>query len=97
MATYSYKCSDCGNNFNVEASIREKEEGKSEKFACVKCGSKNIKQEFSAGNFLKNIFKGDKKPEGCRSGGCACGGETKSEAKEEGCCADKNSDGGCCN
>ena len=97
MATYSYKCSDCGHGFNVEATIQEKEEGRIEKFACPKCGSKNIKQEFSAGYFLKNIFKCDKKSEGCCSGGCACDGGTKPEAKKENCCADKANNDGCCN
>lgn len=76
MATYEYKCSDCGNAFNIEATIREKEEGTSDKFACPKCSSKNIKQEFSAGNFIKNIFGGGKPSGGCCSGdnnGSCCG------------------------
>ena len=61
MATYAYKCSACGQAFDLKATIQEKEEGK--KFACLKCGSKDIKQEFSAANFIKNIFKGENKNE----------------------------------
>lgn len=69
MAKYTYKCADCGNVFDIEATIQEKEEGKSEKFVCPKCQSKNIKQDFSAGNFLKNVFSGGKDKGGCCSGG----------------------------
>ncbi|HCP08853.1 MAG TPA: hypothetical protein DIT25_03595 [Candidatus Moranbacteria bacterium] len=71
MATYAYKCADCGNVFDIEASIQEKEEG-GEKFACPKCSSKNIQQKFSAGNFLSNVFKGEDKDGGCCSGGGNC-------------------------
>ena len=78
MAEYIYKCSDCGNAFSINATIREKEEGKGEKFVCSKCKSKNIKQEFSAGNFIKNIFKGEK-----GSGGCCSGGD---DANSKGSC-----------
>lgn len=62
MANYTYKCSDCGNVFGIEATIQEKEEGASEKFVCPKCQSKNIKQKFSAGNFIQNVFKGNISP-----------------------------------
>lgn len=66
MATYKYKCSGCGNVFDIEATIKEKEEGKNEKFICPKCQSKNIKQEFSAGNFIKNVFRNNKCCGNCR-------------------------------
>ncbi|MDD4271292.1 MAG: zinc ribbon domain-containing protein [Patescibacteria group bacterium] len=65
MATYAYKCADCGNAFEIKAAIREKEEGKSEKFVCPKCRSKNIRPEFSAANFIKNIFKAYGKTDDC--------------------------------
>jgi len=78
MTTYKYKCSDCGNVFDIEATIQEKEESKSEKFICPKCQSKNIKQEFSAGNFIKNVFKS-----GGKAGGCCSGGDKNSNG---GCC-----------
>lgn len=101
MATYTYKCSDCGNVFEVKATIKEKEEGQSEKFACQKCQSKNIKQEFSAANFFKNVFKGDS-----RVGGCGCGlpaqvgggiGDSDNKLNHEdddSCCGGKS--GSCC-
>lgn len=88
MATYAYKCADCTNAFDVKATIREKEEGKSEKFACPKCRSKNIKQEFSAANFIKNIFKADGKTDEC---GC---NETKNNSDSHN---GKNDGCGCCN
>lgn len=67
MATYRYKCTDCGNTFDIQATIQEKEELKGAKFMCPKCRSKNIKHEFSVTNFIKNIFKSEKsccKPKG---------------------------------
>jgi len=96
MATYAYKCSGCGNVFDIEATIQEKEEGKSEKFSCPRCQSKNIKQEFSAGNFIKNIFKNGNKTEGCCSNGAVCGASRKPNEKENNNYEDKNSHGGCC-
>ncbi|MCX6751397.1 MAG: hypothetical protein NT161_01360 [Candidatus Nomurabacteria bacterium] len=75
MNTYTYKCLDCKNVFGIMATIEEKEGGISEKFICPKCHSKNTKQEFSAGNFIKNVFKSNDKG-GCGSGnnnGGCCG------------------------
>lgn len=94
MATYAYKCSDCGNVFDIKATIKEKEQCQSEKFACSKCRSKNIKQEFSAANFIKNVFKGDKKAGGC---GCGAGNREDNKSNEENndsCCGGKS--GSCC-
>jgi putative FmdB family regulatory protein len=96
MATYNYKCSDCGNTFDVEATIQEKEEGANEKFACPKCKSKNIKQEFSATNFIKNVFKSDGKAGGCCSGGNVCDISCKPDEEGKSDCGDKNSNSGCC-
>ena len=97
MSTYAYKCNDCGNAFDVNASIQEKEEGKDKKFACSKCQSENTKQVFSAGHFIKNIVKGEGKEEGSCSGG-SCG--THNEEKEDSCCGtddkSKEKEGGCC-
>lgn len=67
MATYTYKCTDCGNTFDIQATIQEKEELKDSKFMCPKCRSKNIKHEFSVINFIKNVFKGDNKMANCCS------------------------------
>jgi predicted nucleic acid-binding Zn ribbon protein len=88
MASYSYKCADCDNVLKIEASIQQKEEGS---FKCTKCHSENVKQEFSVGDFLKNVFKGEE-DSCCGSGGC-CGEEVEEMKEEEssGCCG-----GGCC-
>ncbi len=98
MATYAYKCSACGNSFDIKATIKEKEEAKSEKFSCPKCQSRNIKQEFSAVNFMKNVFKTDNKAGGCGCGlpAQAGGGECDSNDEESagGCCGGKS--GSCC-
>jgi len=66
MPKYSYKCRKCENKFEVEASIKEKEEG-SIKSSCPKCKSCETKQVFS----LKSFFSKDGENKG---GGCCCGG-----------------------
>jgi len=72
MNTYNYKCLDCDSITEIKATIQEKEEGKSDKFACSKCKSKNIKQQIFVTSFVKNIFKN--KDGGCGDGGCCAGG-----------------------
>lgn len=95
MATYAYKCSDCGNAFDIKATIKEKEESKGEKFSCQKCRSKNIKQEFSAVNFIKNVFKGDNQAGGCGCGGEACDSDNKLNETDSGsCCGGSKSGSG---
>lgn len=90
MATYKYKCLTCNDIFNINATIQEKEEGKKDKFSCPKCQSKNIKEQFSASNFMKNIFTDDK---GC----CCSGGNTcKPTKNKDNDCGCKNNKGGCC-
>ena len=96
MATYNYKCSDCGNAFGIEATIQEKEEGTSEKFICPKCRSKNIKQEFSASNFIKNVFKSENNAGGCCPEEDACDIGCKPDKSGKSGCGDKSSSGGCC-
>jgi putative FmdB family regulatory protein len=93
MATYAFKCSACGAAFNLEASLKEKEAGKSEKFTCPECRSKNIKPEFSAANFIKNVFKADNKSCGC-SGEKAGRGDNQIEEKAGDCCC--GGDKSCC-
>lgn len=88
MATYIYKCVDCKNVFEINATIQEKEDGKAEKFACPKCQSKNIKPEFSIINFFKNIFKSNETNECCSgksSDSCCKGGEKKDDSNSTGC------------
>ncbi|MDP2860792.1 MAG: hypothetical protein Q8N98_03720 [bacterium] len=83
MNTYTYKCADCENLFNVKATLEEKESGLGERPACPKCQSKNIKEHFSSANFLKNIFAGN---QGCRcssGGGSRCGKGGKNESGEK--------------
>jgi putative FmdB family regulatory protein len=67
MPKYSYKCSKCENKFEVDASIKEKEEG-SDKFNCPKCKCADTKQIFS----LKSFFSKGSGNKG--GGGCCCGG-----------------------
>lgn len=86
MTIYTYKCLDCDNIFKIEATIQENEENVGDKFICSKCQSENLKQEFSVGNFFRNVFNGD-------SGGSGCC-ETKKGSGS--CCSDKKDKGGCC-
>lgn len=45
MPTYDLKCSDCGKQFTIMVSIKEKET-----LHCPKCGSGALKQEFKSVN-----------------------------------------------
>jgi putative FmdB family regulatory protein len=70
MPFYTLKCKDCGNSFDIQATIKEKEEKKSDKFNCPKCKSRNTAFKFS----LPNIFKKERPSGGsCCSGGGCCG------------------------
>ncbi|MGB9845816.1 MAG: FmdB family zinc ribbon protein, partial [Methanothermobacter tenebrarum] len=44
MPTYEFECGDCGERFEIRASIKEKEQGLSPK--CPRCGSENTGQVF---------------------------------------------------
>jgi len=66
MPTYTYRCNKCQKKFDVEASIKEKEEG-GVKFNCPYCKSGDTKSVFS----LKSFFSKDS---GNNGGGCCCGG-----------------------
>jgi hypothetical protein len=90
---------------DIEATVSEKEAGTGAKFVCAKCASGNVKQRFSFGNFVKNVFGAGSEAGGCCSGGCC--DDTKrhdSEAsKKNDCCGGKSDDccggksaGGCC-
>ena len=95
MASYTYKCLNCGERFDIKASIQEKEEAKSEKFVCPHCGSKNIKQKFSAANLLLNAVKGENRSGDCCSSDQDCGCNSQANQKEENCCGDDHGKG-CC-
>ncbi len=94
MPTYSYQCQNCGNVFDIEATLQEKEEG-GKKFICPKCGSKEIKQNISTLDFIKNLAAS------YSSGGC-CGGGSAGNIKcqpnqnNSKCCGDKKDNNGCC-
>jgi len=45
MPTYEYICSNCGNKFDIFATLSEKEKGL--KVKCPNCGSKKASQVFS--------------------------------------------------
>jgi putative FmdB family regulatory protein len=45
MPTYEYVCLDCGNKFDIFATLSEKEKGL--KVKCPNCGSKKASQVFS--------------------------------------------------
>ena len=94
MPIYNYQCQNCGNIFDLEITLQEKEKG-GEKFICPKCGSKEIKQNISTLDFIKNLAAS------YNSGGC-CGGSNTcdisckpDENNPEGC-SDKKGDRGCC-
>jgi putative FmdB family regulatory protein len=69
MPTYNYKCEECGWEFEIKASLEEKEKNDSTKFKCLNCNSIKIKQQITGASF---ISKGENK-NGCCGGGC-CGG-----------------------
>jgi putative FmdB family regulatory protein len=94
MTTYTYKCLDCENIFDIQATIQDREESKGDKFICPKCQSKNIKQQFSPANFVKNIFKSGVKTGGCCSGGDVCDIGCKPNDEKNNDCDTKNN--GCC-
>lgn len=81
MQTYNYKCNNCGKNFEIQATLEEKE---TKTFPCLHCKSKNTKSQFSMSNFLKNIFgKNEKKP--CCSDDSCCDASSKENDSKK-CC-----------
>lgn len=87
MAKYSCRCLSCGLAFDVNATLKEKEEGQGDKFVCPSCRSKNIKQKFSIINFVKNIFDNERDC-GCSDKDGCCEAETdkKDENTKSGGC-----------
>jgi len=68
MPIYSYKCNACSTDFEIKASLSEKEEMSKSLFKCPQCASNNIQQVICASGVVKNLNNSG----GC-SGGC-CGG-----------------------
>ncbi|OGC06332.1 hypothetical protein A2230_03640 [candidate division WOR-1 bacterium RIFOXYA2_FULL_36_21] len=71
MPTYKFLCKSCNSKFEINASIKEKEEKDPKKFFCPKCKSTNIKQKFS---FATLLGLGNKESNCCsgKSSGCCC-------------------------
>lgn len=44
MAKYEFKCTDCGENFEITCHMDEREE----KAVCPKCGGRNVQTVFTA-------------------------------------------------
>lgn len=82
MTKYTYKCGDCGCKFDVEATLKEKEEKSSSKFNCPECKSANTKAKFS----FSNLFSGGDdcgcgRGDDCKDDDCGCG------SGKSGCCS----------
>jgi len=45
MPTYNFSCSECKKKFEIDLSLKEKED---KKITCPNCGSKKIKQGFES-------------------------------------------------
>lgn len=82
MAIYSYKCTDCNNTFEAEATIQEKEEKNSEQFNCPRCHSKKTKYIFLPLDFLKNVINGDRHKKDHCAGEKTCGLDCKLKNKD---------------
>ena len=97
MTKYVYKCGDCGCKFDVEATLKEKEEKKSSKFDCPDCKSANTKPKLS----FSALFSSEDVGGGCCcGGGCACGDDDRKgddcEDDDCGCGSSPAGRGGCC-
>lgn len=66
---YNYKCENCDKEFEIKASLEDKESSDPEIFNCPACGSVNVKQQLTEANFISKSGDGHG---GC-AGGC-CGG-----------------------
>lgn len=86
MTKYTYKCGDCGCKFDVEATLKEKEEKSSSKFSCPECKSANTKAKFS----FSNLFSGGD------DRGCGCGCDDDCKDDDCGCGSGPAGRGGCC-
>ncbi|MCK4802188.1 zinc ribbon domain-containing protein [bacterium] len=68
MPTYEYSCLDCGNRFDIFATLSEKEKGL--KVKCPKCKSKKTSQVF--GNISVITPGKNKSPSSNCPPGCSC-------------------------
>ena len=70
MPTYEYKCEDCGNYFEVRATMEEKTRGL--ELSCDNCGGKKLEQVFSGFSLITNNRVDGSR--GRSNGGGCCGG-----------------------
>lgn len=70
MPTYYYKCNKCHKNFEIKASLDQKDHDDSEIFKCPECGSTDLKHDLNGLGYIKNDNMGDYNS--CASG--CCGG-----------------------
>ena len=68
--TYSYKCNKCNQEFEIRATLAEKEKSSSDKFKCPNCGFSEITQIIKACNFVKGSGEKDSQPNSCPTGTC---------------------------
>jgi putative FmdB family regulatory protein len=67
--TYSYKCNQCNQEFEIRATLAEKEKLSPDKFKCPNCGSSEITQIIVSCNFVKGDSKGNQN-DSCPTGTC---------------------------
>jgi putative FmdB family regulatory protein len=70
MMTYSYKCNQCNQEFEIRATLEEKEKSSPDKFRCPHCGSTEIIQTIKACNFVKGSGEKDSQINSCPTGTC---------------------------
>ncbi len=68
MPTYEFKCSRCEKQFEISASINEKEKLSK----CPQCGSQDVNQIYSVNIFIR----GGKSTSGCTSSCKVCNPQT---------------------
>ena len=69
MPVYSYKCKDCGTQFDLLVGVTSKKTKK----VCSKCGSKNIEKIFVSFGVGKSPKGGSSSSGSCTTGTCPFG------------------------
>ena len=70
MPIYSYKCNKCNQEFEIKATLAEKEKTSPDKFKCPNCGSTEITQIMKACNFVKGGGGKSSQVDSCPTGTC---------------------------
>ena len=70
MPLYDYQCKDCGQIFEVQATIKEKMDGL--QLTCPKCGNHEARQLLTAGLVLRSDRETAAPACGCNSAGGGC-------------------------